>query len=200
MGITALHSFETTTHSEIDDAMRKLAHSARIRVEGGKNLHGHRKDSVSSDSSPDDLSDDGGGIGLSLARRFFPFPCGMNLHVPSDPTPPVPTLPLPMKEEDKMEISDDAASNTSNAADGSAVRNFLLTDARTGRRFAVPCDPAGGRQFNDNRQWCFRRGRFCNEGEMPDSNFQWSEELQVAYKAALKGDVADSNTTTSSQS
>jgi len=194
--ITALRSFETSTHSVMDNNIRKLAHEARIRVEGGKNLHGHHKDSVSSDSSPDDLSDDGGGIGLSLARRFFPFPCGMNLHVPSDPTPSVTALPLPVKE-DKMEVSDDAASDSSNGGDGSAVRTFLLTDARTGRRFAVPCDPAGGRQFNDNRLWCFRRGRFCNEGEVPDSNFLWSEELQVAYKMALNGNVTDSNTTSS---
>ncbi|KAL7540187.1 hypothetical protein ACHAXR_009922 [Thalassiosira sp. AJA248-18] len=188
--ITALRSFELDTHPEIDAATRKLAYSARIRIEGGKNLHGHQKDSVSSDSSPDDLSDDGGGIGLSLARRFFPFPCGMNLHVPSDPTPALP--PPPAKGEDTMDISDDAASASSGAS--GAVRTFLLTDSKTGRRFAVPCDPTGGRQFNDNRVWCFRRGRYCNGGEEPDSNFQWSDELQAAYKAALKdNDVSDSS-------
>jgi len=190
--ITALGSFETSSHEDIDYVTRKLAYSARIRVEGGKNLGGHRKDSVSSDSSPDDLSDDGGGIGLSLARKFFPFPCGMNLHIPSDPTPPAPALPPPPpKQEDTMDISDDAASATS--GDGSAVRTFLLTDSKTGRRFAVPCDPSGGRQFNDNRVWCFRRGRFCNDGELPDSNFLWSDELQVAYNAALNGNVSDSS-------
>jgi len=180
--ITALRSFELNIHCEIDDLVRSLARDARIRVEAGKKLHGHRKGSVSSDSSPDDLSDDGGGIGLSLARRFFPFPCGMNLHVPSDPTPSV--LPLASKEQDNMDVSDD-----SSGGDGSAVRTFLLTDEKTGRRFAVPCDPAGGRQFNDNRVWCFRRGRFCNEGELPDPNFPWSDELQVAYRAALNGNA-----------
>ena len=81
--ITALGSFEQSSHPDIDDATRNLAYDARIRVEGGKNLHGQA--SVSSDSSPDDLSDDGGGIGLSLARKFLPGICGMNLHVPSDP-------------------------------------------------------------------------------------------------------------------
>lgn len=180
--IIALRSFELNTHCEIDDHIRSMARDARIRIEGGRNLHGHRKDSVSSDSSPDDLSDDGGGIGLSLARRFFPFPCGMNLHVPSDPAPSV--LPLASKEQDNMDVSDD-----SSGGDASAVRTFLLTDEKTGRRFAVPCDPAGGRQFNDNRVWCFRRGRFCNEGELPDPNFPWSDELQVAYKAALNGNA-----------
>ena len=182
--ITALGSFEQSTNPDIDDVTRKLAYEARIRVEGGKNLHRNRKDSVSSDSSPDDLSDDGGGIGLSLAQRFFPFPCGINLHVPSDPAP-TPALPMSTKDENTMDISDDAASAMSD--DGSAVRTFLLTDSKTGRRFAVPCDPSGGRQFNDNRVWCFRRGRYCNEGEMPDSNFTWSDELQAAYKAALNG-------------
>ena len=191
--ITALRSFELSSHPDIDDAKRKLAHDARIRIEGGKSLHGRRKDSVSSDSSPDDLSDDGGGIGFSLARRFFPFPCGMNLHVPSDPTPAIPALPPPPpKAEDTMDVSDDAASASSAASN--AVRTFLLTDSKTGRRFAVPCDPTGGRQFNDTRVWCFRRGRYCNKGEEPDSNFQWSDDLQTAYNAELQAnDVSDSS-------
>jgi len=179
--ITALGSFEQSSHPDIDDVTRNLAYDARIRVEGGKNLHGQA--SVSSDSSPDDLSDDGGGIGLSLARKFLPGICGMNLHVPSDPQP-APALPMTTSvKEDTMDISDDAASATS--GDGSAVRTFLLTDHKTGRRFVVPCDPSGGRQFNDNRVWCFRRGRYCNNGEVPDSNFTWSDDLQAAYIAAL---------------
>jgi len=179
--ITALGSFEQSSHPDIDDVTRNLAYDACIRVEGGKNLHGQA--SVSSDSSPDDLSDDGGGIGLSLARKFLPGICGMNLHVPSDPQP-APALPMTTSaKEDTMDISDDAASATS--GDGSAVRTFLLTDHKTGRRFVVPCDPSGGRQFNDNRVWCFRRGRYCNNGELPDSNFTWSDELQAAYLAAI---------------
>ena len=185
--ITALRSFELCPHTDIDDITRKLAYSARIRVEGGKNLHGHhRKNSMSSESSPEDMSDDGGGIGLSLARRFFPFPCGMNLHVPSDPTPgPVTSLtPTP---EDTMDVTDDAITE-----DRYTVRTFLLTDSKTGRRFAVPCVPSGGRQFNDNRIWCFRRGRYCNEGEMPDNNFAWSDELQAAYETALADNATDS--------
>jgi len=98
---------------------------------------------------------------------------------------------MPPVKEDTMDISDDAASATS--GDGNAVRTFLLTDSKTGRRFAVPCDPSGGRQFNDNRVWCFRRGRYCNDGEQPDPNFAWSDELQAAYKAALNGNVTDSS-------
>jgi len=183
--IIALRSFELCPHPDIDDNTRKLAYSARIRVEGGKNLHGHhRKNSMSSESSPEDMSDDGGGIGLSLARRFFPFPCGMNLHVPSDPTPG------PAISSTPMDVSDEQIADPS--GDRNAVRTFLLTDSKTGRRFAVPCEPSGGRQFNDNRVWCFRRGRYCNEGECPDSNFAWSDELQAAYETALADNTTDS--------
>ena len=182
--IKALRSFELSTHPDIDNKTLNMAHSARIRVEGGKNM-GTGSGSACSDSSPeDDMSNDIGGIGLSLARRFLsPFPCGMNLHVPSDQgNNNTATNALPQaaaKEEDAMSISDASTASTS------SVRTFLLTDSRTGRRYVVPCDPFGGRHFNDNRVWCFRRGRWCNEGEEPDSNFQWSDELQVAYTAAL---------------
>ncbi|KAL7437631.1 hypothetical protein ACHAXM_006123 [Skeletonema potamos] len=180
--IKALRSFELSTHPDIDNKTLNMAHSARIRVEGGKNM-GKGNGSACSESSPeDDMSSDIGGIGLSLARRFLsPFPCGMDLHVPSDQgnSNDNNNLPLTPKEEDAMSISDTSAGSTS------SVRTFLLTDSRTGRRYVVPCDPFGGRQFNDNRVWCFRRGRWCNAGEQPDSNFQWSDELQVAYTVAL---------------
>ena len=183
--ITALGSFEKST--DIDELTLSLAHAARIRVEGGKNLHGHQNGSVTSDSSPDDMSDDGVGLGLSLARKFFPFPCGMNLHVPSNQS----LTKAPVAKEETMDVSDDAVSATT-SGDQSVVRTFLLTDGRTGRRFAVPCDPSGGRQFNDNRVWCYRRGRFCNEGEIPDVNFAWSDELQDAYILALNGNITES--------
>eukprot|EP00588_Corethron_pennatum_P014842 CAMPEP_0194278814 /NCGR_PEP_ID=MMETSP0169-20130528/12263_1 /TAXON_ID=218684 /ORGANISM="Corethron pennatum, Strain L29A3" /LENGTH=934 /DNA_ID=CAMNT_0039023091 /DNA_START=167 /DNA_END=2971 /DNA_ORIENTATION=- len=64
------------------------------------------------------------------------------------------------------------------------VRTFLLEDKR-GRRFCVPVDPSGKRNFYDNRQWCFRRGRFCKVGETPDPAFRWSRELQLVYLTAL---------------
>lgn len=65
------------------------------------------------------------------------------------------------------------------------VRTFLLADVRTGRRFAVPIDHSGGRAFNDPRVWCYRRGRYCQPDEVPDSNFVWTEDLQRAYEASL---------------
>ena len=61
------------------------------------------------------------------------------------------------------------------------VRTFLLTNSKTGQRFVVPTDPSGGRTFYDDRRWCYRRGRFCAEGEIPDPNFQWTAELEAQY-------------------
>ncbi|KAL7520481.1 hypothetical protein ACHAWX_005206 [Stephanocyclus meneghinianus] len=203
--ITALHSFELSTHPDVDDETRQMARFARIRIEGGKNLAGARKDSVSSGSLPgDDLVEDDG-IGLSLASKCFPFTCGMNLHAlpesssgdytASLPVQAVPPRITPAHGHDAMDITDDAASAASSSScDTNAVRTFLLTDNRTGRRFAVPCDPSGGRAFNDNRVWCFRRGRWCRDGEQPDANFQWSEELQAAYTEAIneQGNISPS--------
>jgi hypothetical protein len=81
------------------------------------------------------------------------------------------------------------------------VRTFLLADVRTGRRFAVPTDPSGGRAFNDSRIWCYRRGRFCQPDEEPDFNFVWTEELQRAYEASLADvEQKQSNSSSSSQS
>jgi len=64
------------------------------------------------------------------------------------------------------------------------IPTFILTD-RSGRRFTVPYEYTGGRAFNDCRQWCYRRGRFCFPGEVPDVNFVWTQELQNAYEAVL---------------
>ena len=64
------------------------------------------------------------------------------------------------------------------------ILTFILTD-RAGRRFTVPYDFSGGRAFNDYRVWCYRRGRFCCPGEIPDSNYVWTPELQAAYEAVL---------------
>ena len=80
--------------------------------------------------------------------------------------------------------SDDVTSQSS--ANSDSIRTFLLTDNVTGRRFVVPTDPSGGRSFNDFRLWCYRRGRYCKEGETPDPNYQWNDELQRLYMNALE--------------
>ena len=69
-----------------------------------------------------------------------------------------------------------------NESDEQPIRTFLLADVKTGRRFVVPTDPSGGRAFNDTRKWCYRRGRFCLQGEEPDPNYLWTEDLQQAYE------------------
>ena len=138
--VTALRSFEETTNPDIDDETKAMANSARVRVEGGRALYGSGG-SVTSDSDQEDLSDGGGGLGLSLMKRALFFPCGMDLHVPSDPAPP-----LAMKGADEaMDVTDDGASSAagSDASSSVAVRTFLLTESRTGRRYVVPRDPSG---------------------------------------------------------
>ena len=88
------------------------------------------------------------------------------------------------------EVSDASEGNDSSECGSTesqeVVRTFLLTDSRTGRLFAVPRDPSGGRAFNDGRQWCYRRGRYCRSGEVPDPNFRWTEEMHAAYSEALQ--------------
>ena len=105
-------------------------------------------------------------------------------------------LTSPARNEDRKHAIIEPASS----GDGkeSAVRTFLLADTTTGRRFVVPTEPSGGRVFNDRRVWCYRRGRFCEEGEEPDMNFVWTEELQQAYDTALA--MLDSGLGTSTDS
>merc|ERR1712078_377826 len=116
-------------------------------------------------------------------------------------------LTLPSEESTKQ--TQDIAPSSSMVDDDAVpaslpiqpVRTFLLADVRTGRRFAVPIDPSGGRAFNDTRVWCYRRGRFCQPDEQPDSNFVWTEELQRAYEASLANvDQHQPNTSSSSHS
>jgi hypothetical protein len=96
-------------------------------------------------------------------------------------------LSSPNRTEDGKPITMETLSSRDVKESGGIklVRTFLLADSTTGRRFVVPSDPSGGRAFNDRRVWCYRRGRFCEEGEEPDPNFVWTEELQQAYESAL---------------
>jgi len=123
--------------------------------------------------------------------------------------PPPPPVPLTssktleaqasgqgMEVIDIDDMSQSASSTASmDSSSSGAVRTFLLADARTGRRFAVPTDPTGGRAFNNDRPWCYRRGRFCRPGEMPDPHFRWTDELQRAYDVAVRGQSAGNTST-----
>lgn len=168
--LVALKAFESCPQADITDATRNLSTDAILRIQGGQNVH--VKGCILLEGQEVDMADL-----TSLASHC----CGLDTVMGEDifsaltyyhqvPAPPVGVATGLVETEDQC-----------------TVRTFLLTDARTGRRFCVPTEPSGGRAFNDSRVWCFRRGRFCMEGETPDSNFEWNEELQQAYEAALAG-------------
>jgi hypothetical protein len=169
--LTALISFEKTKKEGLKDATRELAMDAKVRIQGGRKVsRGSTGLYTAVDVSNDvDMNDIG-----SLASGC----CGLE----SLPGFGDVFLALP-----KNEAVPQIAENSSMADDNQirAVRTFLLTDSRTGRRFVVPTDPSGGRAFNDTQLWCYRRGRFCLPGEQPDSNFVWTEELQRSYESVM---------------
>lgn len=171
--LTALISIEKMRKEGLQDATRGLAIDAKVRIQGGRKVsRGSSGLYTANDGSNDvDMNDVG-----SLASGC----CGLNALPGFGEV----FLTLP-----KNDVVPQIAENSSMAEDDPipAVRTFLLTDSRTGRRFVVPTDPSGGRAFNDARLWCYRRGRFCLPGEQPDPNFVWTEELQRAYEGTVSG-------------
>ena len=174
--LTALESFETCKHPDVSDETRRLASDAKVRIRGGARASRGTPGMCAVIDSELDMNDV-----ESLASHC----CGIDglegiggnfLH----------SLTLPPQYNDKRSVSSSPSITESESGDP-PVRTFLLADARTGRRFAVPADPSGGRAFNDRRVWCYRRGRFCRPGEEPDPSFQWNDELQQAYEDALAG-------------
>lgn len=177
--LIALESFEACTHPEIKDETRALATDAKVRIRGGQRAArvtpGICGAIVDSDVDMGDVE--------SLASQC----CGFD-SLPGIGGDFLHALTLPHSEkEPSVSIVSSSPSITDSEGGESPVRTFLLADARTGRRFAVPTDPSGGRAFNDRRVWCYRRGRFCLPGEEADPNFVWNDELQQAYEAALAG-------------
>lgn len=177
--LTALISLEESTNKELKEETRQLAIDAKVRIQGSKKAGrtGHlRNGSVDIDMT--DVA--------SLASNC----CGLD-SIPGFGDKFLHALTLPSEESNKQ--TPDIAPSSSMVEDTEPasvpapqpVRTFLLADVRTGRRYAVPTDPSGGRAFNDSRVWCYRRGRFCQPDEEPDSNFVWTEELQRAYEASL---------------
>ena len=178
--LTALSSLEESTNEELKEETRQLAIDAKVRIQGSKKAGraGHlRNGSVDIDMT--DVA--------SLASNC----CGLD-SIPGFGDKFLHALTLPSSETNKQQSPDIPLSSSmvEDAEPASLpapqpVRTFLLADVRSGRRFAVPTDPSGGRAFNDSRIWCYRRGRFCQLDEEPDSNFVWTEELQRAYEASL---------------
>jgi len=177
--LTALISLEESTNDELKEETRQLAIDAKVRIQGSKKAGrtGHlRNGSVDIDMT--DVA--------SLASNC----CGLD-SIPGFGDKFLHALTLPSEESNQQ--TPDIAPSSSMVEDAEPasppapqlVRTFLLADVQSGRRFAVPTDPSGGRAFNDCRVWCYRRGRFCQPEEEPDSNFVWTEELQRAYDTSL---------------
>ena len=178
--LTALISLEKSTNEEFNEKSRQLAIDAKVRIQGSKKAGraGHlRNGSVDIDMA--DVA--------SLASNC----CGLD-SIPGFGDKFLHALTLPSEESNKQQTPEIAPSSSmvedtqpASLPAPQPVRTFLLADVKTGRRFAVPSDPSGGRAFNDSRVWCYRRGRYCQPDEEPDSNFVWTEELQCAYEASL---------------
>jgi hypothetical protein len=193
--LTALISFEDCKNGELKDETRQLATDAKVRIEGSKKAG---RSGRSRDGSVDvDMTDV-----ASLASNC----CGLD-SLPGFGDRFLHALTLP-SEDAKQQIPEIAPSSSMveeaqiamSLPAPQPVRTFLLADVRTGRRFAVPTDPSGGRAFNDSRVWCYRRGRYCQPGEEPDPNFVWTEELQRAYEEALANESQHMNSSSSAPS
>ncbi len=189
--LTALISLEESINEELKEETRQLAIDAKVRIQGSKKAGraGHlRNGSVDIDMT--DVA--------SLASNC----CGLD-SIPGFGDKFLHALTLP--SEDAKISTPDIAPSSSMVEDETPVtppepkqvRTFLLADATTGRRFAVPTNPSGGRAFNDSRVWCYRRGRFCKLGEEPDPNFVWTEELQHAYDAYLEQNESPTSSSSS---
>jgi hypothetical protein len=174
--LLALESFESCTHPDINDETRALATDAKIRIRGGQRAARVTPGLCAVVDSDVDMGDMESLASQCCGFDSLPGIGGDFLHAL--------TLPTSVKEPSVVSSS---PSITDSEDDQRPVRTFLLADARTGRRYAVPTDPSGGRAFNDRRVWCYRRGRFCLPGEEPDPSFVWDDELQQAYEAAVAG-------------
>jgi len=172
--LTALISLEKQEKEGLKAETKELAVDAKNRIQGGRKVSRGSSGLYTANEVAEDV--DMNDVGSSLASGC----CGLGalpgfgeVFMPLPNNEAVPSLPA------KSSLAEDDLVP--------AVRTFLLTDSRTGRRFVVPTDPSGGRAFNDARVWCYRRGRFCLPGEQPDPNFVWNDELQRAYEAVISG-------------
>jgi hypothetical protein len=177
--LIALVSFETNTHPEVKEETRQLATDAKIRIQGG------RKVPRSTGGPCRDIVDD---VDMTDVASMASC-CGLD-HLPGLGGDFLHALTLPSSNRGSPSLSVKSTPSiceNDSSDEQQAVRTFLLADEKTGRRFVVPTDPSGGRAFNDSRVWCYRRGRFCMQGEEPDPNFVWTVDLQHAYESALAG-------------
>jgi len=198
--VTALESFENSSQKDLAQKDRMLAREIRHMILGYE----------LQESATDEELDMVAQQNLGMKVNCCGFPIGVGHTLSSSPpitaiqsrhlSAIVQSSPEPGHSEIeliRMEDGDDDAHSHEGYVEESPtqqVRTFLLADGR-GRRFAVPIDPSGGRVFNDNRAWCYRRGRFCRRGELPDPNFRWTTELQRVYMSAVLGHKESSSQT-----
>jgi hypothetical protein len=194
--LTALISLEDWQAPDLKDETRHLAMDAKIRIQGG------RKVTRVGQSGRFTAVDGAGDVDMNDVASLASNCCGLEsipglglgedfLHALALPTHHHSEEPSFKQQQQPIIVSN---SSMLEDAHPKPVRTFLLADSRTGRRFVVPTDASGGRAFNDTRVWCYRRGRFCLPAEVPDPNFVWTEDLQLAYEAALNGQE-DANST-----
>lgn len=178
--LIALECFEANVNPDVKEETRQLATDAKVRIQGG------RKVPRSVGGPCTDIVDD---VDMTDVASMASC-CGLD-HLPGLGEDFLHALSLPTaarNEGSQGSIKTVPSICEKDPSDEQpVVRTFLLADERTGRRFVVPSDPSGGRTFNDSRVWCYRRGRFCMQGEQADPNFVWTADLQKAYKSALAG-------------
>lgn len=176
--LIALESFELAPNPELSDDIRHLATDAKLRIQGGRKANRRLGDTchLVQDTDDAEMGDLTALASSCCGLETFPGLSHDFLHALALPslqkhyTAPILKVPSIIERD---------------CDDDRPIRTFLLTESKTGRRFVVPTDPTGGRMFNDSRVWCFRRGRFCMQGEEPDKNYVWTPELQQAYDLAI---------------
>mmetsp|Transcript_20039 Transcript_20039/g.28512 ORF Transcript_20039/g.28512 Transcript_20039/m.28512 type:complete len:1183 (+) Transcript_20039:210-3758(+) len=164
--ITALGAYERSTHPGVKPERKQLAMDTRLLLMGFRSLNNDAEEELL----------------MNMAMAPGNFCCDFDRLCSSSPI----LAPLRQQQVEQHHYQQHVPmeEDASVVAVTEPVRTFLLSD-KTGRRFAVPIEPSGGRSFNDNRLWCYRRGRFCLQGETPDPNFVWTQELQEAYALAV---------------
>jgi hypothetical protein len=197
--MVALESFSQCTNSEIKRETLELATDGYNRINKSLGLDQCTEEDSGSEGFIPRRTVASNLIENSIVASWVQGCCiGPSLHsgddggfFPSMIRRPL-SQPAPVAEiSDASDVSDDTESGSTSS--NGVVRTFLLPDSNTGRLFAVPRDPSGGRAFNDRRPWCYRRGRYCRAGEIPDPNFVWTEELQVTYSEALQSQRSSSD-------
>lgn len=200
--MVALDSFGECDHVEVHDETRELAKDGYNRINRSLGLEQSIEDDSGSEGFIPRRGVANNFIENSIVASLVQGCCiGPSLHTgveggffPSMIRQP-PTQPAPAAEV--SDVSDGNESTCGSTGSQENVRTFLLTESTTGRLFAVPKDPSGGRAFNDGRKWCYRRGRYCRNGESPDPNYLWSEEMQAAYSEALRSQRSSSTSVAS---